>query len=91
MITVTNVTVRPVNSKEGKVVAFADITIDDSFLVNNVKIINGQRGLFVAMPAIKDKKTDTYKDVCFPLNNEARKIIETKVLAEYRKGNDIDI
>ncbi len=79
---VTEVRVFPVN--EEKLKAYVTITFDDSFVVRDLKVINGNSGLFVAMPS-KKRKDGTFKDTAHPLNNETRQMIESKVLAEYEK------
>jgi stage V sporulation protein G len=79
---VTEVRVFPVN--EEKLKAYVTITFDDSFVVRDLKVINGNSGLFVAMPS-KKRKDGTFKDTAHPLNNETRQMIEAKVLAEYEK------
>ncbi len=79
---VTEVRVFPVN--EEKLKAYVTITFDDCFVVRDLKVINGNNGLFVAMPS-KKRKDGTFKDTAHPLNNETRKMIEEKVLAEYEK------
>jgi len=76
------VRVFPVN--EEKLKAYVTITFDDCFVVRDLKIIAGNNGLFVAMPS-KKRKDGTFKDTAHPLNNETRKMIEEKVLAEYEK------
>ncbi len=79
---VTEVRIFPVN--EEKLKAYVTITFDDCFVVRDLKVINGNNGLFVAMPS-KKRKDGTFKDTAHPLNNETRKMIEEKVLAEYEK------
>ncbi len=78
----TEIRVSPVNEERLK--AFVTITIDDCFIIRDLKIINGDKGLFVAMPSRK-RKDGTYKDIAHPLNNETRQMIESKILAEYEK------
>ena len=82
---ITEVKVFPVN--EEKLKAYASITFDNCFVVRNLKVINGNNGLFVAMPSVK-RKDGTYQDTAHPLNNEMRKMIETKVLDEYNRCKD---
>jgi stage V sporulation protein G len=82
---ITEVKVFPVN--EEKLKAYASITFDNCFVVRNLKVINGNNGLFVAMPSVK-RKDGTYQDTAHPLNNETRKMIETKVLDEYNRCKD---
>lgn len=77
---VTEVRVYPV--EEEKLKAFVTITFDDCFVIRDLKIINGTKGLFVAMPSRK-RKDGTYKDTAHPINNETRKMIEDRVLEEY--------
>ncbi len=64
--------------------AYASITFDSCFVVRGLKVIDGRNGLFVVMPSRK-LNNGTFKDVAHPLNNELRKIIEKKVLDEYKK------
>jgi len=79
-VQVTDVKVFPVN--EDRLKAYATITFDDCFVVRDLKIIQGNAGLFVAMPS-KRRKDGTFKDTAHPLNNETREMIETKVLAQF--------
>jgi stage V sporulation protein G len=82
---VTEVKVFPV--EEEKLKAYATITFDDCFVVRDVKIIHGNSGLFVAMPS-KKRKDGTFKDTAHPLNNDTRRMIEERVLSEYRRELD---
>ncbi|HUT83975.1 MAG TPA: septation regulator SpoVG [Thermodesulfobacteriota bacterium] len=82
---ITEAKVFPIN--EEKLKAYASITFDNCFVVRNLKVINGNNGLFVAMPSVK-RKDGTYQDTAHPLNNEMRKMIETKVLDEYNRCKD---
>jgi len=77
---ITEVKVFPIN--EEKLKAFVSIVFDQCFMVNDIKIIQGRDGLFISMPSRK-KKNGEFKDVAHPLNNETRRMIEGKVLAEY--------
>jgi len=79
---ITEVRVFPIN--ENRLKAFATITFDNAFIVRDLKIINGNNGLFVAMPS-KKKKDGSYKDTAHPLNNETRRQIETAVLTKYKE------
>ncbi len=78
----TDVKVFPV--KEERLRAYVTITFDSCFVVRDLKIIYGNNGLFVAMPS-KKRKDGTFKDIAHPLNNETRKMIETKILSEYER------
>ncbi len=78
---ITEVKVYPVSDNE-KLKGYATIIFDNCFVVRDLKIIDGNNGLFVAMPS-KKKKDGTYRDTAHPLNTETRDMIENSVLAEY--------
>ncbi len=80
---ITEVKVFPI--QEEKLKAFVSIVFDQCFMVNDIKIIQGRDGLFNSMPSRK-KKNGEFKDVAHPLNNETRRVIEEKVLAEYDRA-----
>ncbi len=79
---VTEVRVFPVD--EEKLKAYVTITIDNCFVIRDLKVIQGNNGLFVAMPS-KKRKDGTFRDTAHPLNNETREMIESKVLGEYER------
>ena len=79
---VTEVKIFPV--QEDRLRAYVTITFDHCFVVRDLKVINGNNGLFVAMPS-KKRKDGTYRDTAHPLNNQTRQMIESKVLEEYNK------
>jgi stage V sporulation protein G len=79
---VTEVKIFPV--QEERLKAYATITFDNCFVIRDLKVINGNNGLFVAMPS-KKRKDGTYRDTAHPLNNQTRQMIESKVLDEYNK------
>jgi len=69
---------------EPKLKAFANITLDDCFVIRGLKIIEGSNGFFISMPSRKGKD-GTYRDIAHPINNETRQRIETVVLDAYKK------
>ena len=79
---VTEVRVFPVD--EDKLKAYVTITLDHCFVIRDLKIIHGSTGYFVSMPS-KKRKDGTYKDIAHPINNETRRMIEEKIIAEYHK------
>lgn len=81
---ITEVRVFPVKKEDDKLKAFATITLDNCFVIRDVKVISGREGLFIAMPSRK-KKDGTYADVAHPLNSETRGAIEDAVISEYRR------
>lgn len=80
---ITKIVVRPL-SKPNKVKATASITFDDSFIVHDIRIIEGDKGLFIAMPSRK-LPNGSFRDVAHPLNQETREMIQTMVLEEFAK------
>jgi stage V sporulation protein G len=79
---ITDVKVIPVDDEKLK--AFVSIVFDQSFVVTDIKIIHGPKGLFVSMPS-KKRKDGTFKDIAHPLNNQMRQYLEDKVLTVYRQ------
>lgn len=82
---ITEVRVRPYTKSDDKLKAFATLTLNGCFVVTDLKIINGKKGLFVAMPSRK-RKDGKFKDVAHPLNNETRQMIEKSILEEYERA-----
>lgn len=81
---ITDVRVRPVEKADGKMKAVASITINGEFVVHDIKVIEGDKGYFVAMPSKKDGNGD-YKDIAHPINTATRKTIQDAVLAKYNE------
>ena len=79
---ITDVKVIPVD--DDKLKAFVSIVFDHCFVVTDIKVINGPKGLFVSMPS-KKRKDGTFKDIAHPLNNQTRQYLEEKVLGVYRQ------
>jgi len=79
---ITEVKVFPVN--EDRLKAYVSITIENSFVVRDLKIIQGTSGLFVAMPS-KKRKDGQFRDIAHPLNQETRTMIEDMVFEAYEK------
>lgn len=78
----TQVRVFPVD--EDKLKAFVSIIIDDCFVVSDIKIIEGAQGLFVSMPS-KKRRNGTFRDIAHPLNNETRRMMEERIIEQYRQ------
>jgi stage V sporulation protein G len=79
---ITDVKVIPVNDKRVK--AYASIVFDNCFIVRDLKVIQSENKVFVAMPS-KKMKDGTYRDTVHPLNAETRQKIESRILKEYEK------
>jgi stage V sporulation protein G len=79
---ITQVRVFPV--EEDKLKAFVSIILDDCFVVSDIKIIQGNNGLFISMPS-KKRKNGTFRDIAHPLNNETRRKLEETIIAKYQE------
>lgn len=82
---ITELRIRKVED-EGKLRAYVTVTFDSCFVVHNVKIIEGQNGLFIAMPSRKTANGE-YKDVAHPISPEFRSELQTKIIDEYNAGH----
>ncbi len=78
---ITDVRVRKV-AKEGKMKAVVSITLDDEFVVHDIKVIEGEKGLFIAMPSRKASDGE-YRDIAHPINSETRERIQKMILEQY--------
>jgi stage V sporulation protein G len=76
--------VRIILRDEDKLKGFANVTFDNAFVVRGMKIISGNNGYFISMPSRK-RPDGTHQDVAHPVNNEARRLIEEKILAAYEE------
>ena len=85
---ITDVRVRKVD-KEGKMKAVVSITIDDEFVVHDIKGIEGEKGLFIAMPSRKASDGE-YRDIAHPINSGTRDRIQTLILEKYAQELDKD-
>ncbi|MBZ2174598.1 septation regulator SpoVG [Schnuerera sp. xch1] len=80
---VTDVRIRKIN-EEGKMKAIVSVTFDEEFVVHDIKIIDGQNGLFIAMPSRKMADGE-FRDIAHPINAETRKKIQDAIFEEYEK------
>ncbi len=83
---ISDVRVRVVKKDESKLKAVASITIDDCFVVHDIKVIEGTQGYFIAMPSRKTPDGE-YKDIVHPLNTETREQIRMAILDEFDKAS----
>lgn len=81
---ITDVRVRKV-AKEGKMKAVVSITIDEEFVVHDIKVIEGEKGLFIAMPSRKASDGE-YRDIAHPINSLTRDSIQTMILNRYEEA-----
>lgn len=80
---ITDVRIRRVD-KEGKMKAVVSITIDDEFVIHDIKIIEGDKGLFIAMPSRKSSEGE-YRDIAHPINTRSRENIQNIILEKYKE------
>ena len=80
-MTITDVRVRRI-AKEGKMKAIVSITLDEEFVVHDIKVIEGDKGLFIAMPSRKTTDGE-YRDIAHPINSETRDRIQNLILGKY--------
>ncbi|MBQ2276006.1 MAG: septation regulator SpoVG [Lachnospiraceae bacterium] len=80
---ITDVRIRKV-AKEGKMKAIVSITIDNQFVIHDIKVIEGEKGLFIAMPSRKASDGE-YRDIAHPINTETRESLQKLILDTYEK------
>ena len=80
---ITDVRIRKV-AKEGKMKAVVSITIDEEFVVHDIKVIEGEKGLFIAMPS-KKAMDGEYRDIAHPINSDTRERIQDMILEKYQE------
>ena len=83
---ITDVRVRKI-SKEGKMKAVVSVTIDDEFVVHDIKVIEGDKGLFIAMPSRRSPDCE-YRDVAHPINTSTRERLQAVILEAYEKAEE---
>ncbi len=84
---ITSVNVRKINKEGSRMKGIASVLLDDSFAVHDIRIIDGDNGLFIAMPSRKTA-TGGYRDVAHPINPEVRAMFEEAILDAYEKAED---
>ena len=79
---ITDVRVRRIE-REGRMKAIVSITLDNEFVVHDIKVIDGEKGLFIAMPSRRSTDGE-YRDIAHPINSETRDMIQSIVLEKYQ-------
>ena len=82
---ITNVTVRRAEREDSRMKAIVSVLLDDEFAVHDIRIIEGTKGLFVAMPSRKTT-TGGYRDIAHPISQEVRTMFEKEILEAYEKS-----
>ena len=86
---ITSVNVRKIEKEGSRMKGIASVLIDDSFAVHDIRIIEGDNGLFIAMPSRKTA-TGAYRDVAHPINADARKLFQDAIIEEYNNTELVD-
>ncbi len=81
---ITDVRVRKI-TKEGKMKAVVSVTLDDELVVHDIKVIEGEKGLFIAMPS-KRAQDGEFRDIAHPINSDAREQLQSTILRNYKKA-----
>ena len=81
---ITDIRIRSVE-KEGKMKAVVSITIEDEFVVHDIKIIEGEKGMFIAMPSRKAADGE-YRDIAHPINTATRERLQSMILSKYQES-----
>ena len=84
---ITSVNVRKINKEGSRMKEIASVLLDDSFAVHDIRIIDGDNGLFIAMPSRKTA-TGGYRDVAHPINPEVRAMFEQAILEAYENAEE---
>ena len=82
---VSDIRIRLVKKDDSKLKAVASMTIEDCFVVHDIKVIEGNEGIFISMPSRKTPDGE-YKDIVHPINTPTREMIREAILAEYQKA-----
>lgn len=86
---ITDVRIRKI-SAEGKMKAIVSVTFENQFVVHDIKVIEGQNGLFIAMPSRKTPDGE-FKDIAHPIDTQTREQIQKAILDEYEKVKNLDV
>lgn len=84
---ITSVNVRRIEKENSRMKGIASVLLDDSFAIHDIRIIEGDNGLFIAMPSRKTA-TGGYRDIAHPINPDIRAMFEKEILAEYEKQGE---
>lgn len=86
---ITSVKVRKIEKENSRMKGIASVLLDDSFAVHDIRIIEGDNGVFIAMPSRKTA-TGGYRDIAHPTNAEVRQMFEQAILEEYQKETELE-
>lgn len=84
-MTISDIRIRLVEKEDSKLKAFASITIDECFVVHDIKVIEGKEGYFISMPS-KKKPDGEHTDIVHPIKTETRKDMEAQIIEAYKNA-----
>ena len=87
---ITSVNVRKIEKEGSRMKGIATVVLDDSFAVHDIRIIEGEKGLFIAMPSRKNALGE-YRDIAHPINPEVRAMFEEAILDAYENAEDVSV
>ena len=87
---ITSVNVRKIEKEGSRMKGIASVVLDDSFAVHDIRIIEGEKGLFIAMPSRKNALGE-YSDIAHPINPEVRAMFEEAILDAYENAEDVSV
>ena len=85
---ITSVTIRKVEKEDSRMRGIASVLLDDCFAIHDIRIIEGDNGLFIAMPSRKTPVGE-YRDIAHPINQEVRTMFEKAILDAYENADDV--
>ena len=86
---ISDIRIFPINNKKSNCCATVSVTLANVFCISGIKIMDGSKGLFVAMPSAKNKK-DEWHDICYPITKEFRKVMNDSILNAFESLNEDD-
>ncbi len=86
---ITSVNVRKIEKEESRMKGIASVLLDDSFAVHDIRVIEGDNGLFIAMPSRKTS-AGGYRDIAHPINPEVRAMFEEAIIEAYNNAEDVN-
>lgn len=86
---ITDIRIRRLEGS-GKMKAIVSITIDDEFVLHDIKVVDGEKGLFIAMPSKKTGEGE-YRDIAHPIRTETRNRIQRLILERYAREQELDV
>ena len=82
---ITSVNVKKIEKEESRMKGIASVLIDDCFAIRDIRIIEGDNGLFIAMPS-RQTSTGGYRDIAHPINSETRQVFEKEIIEAYENA-----